>query len=75
MNPLLVPIGEEGASSAPHREDENDEAAVGHETALPAPLSSQPTAEILEANRAALVQSTELRAKRAFKDEAATLMI
>ena len=70
-----MPIGEEGVSASPHREDENDEAAVGHETALPAPLSSQPTTEILEANRAALVQSTELRAKRAFKDEAATLMI
>ena len=72
-----MPIGEEGAAAevAPHREDEDDEAAVGHETALPAPLSSQPTAEILEANRAARVQSTELRAKRACEDEAAMVII
>ena len=61
LTPLLVPIGEEGASAAPHREDEDDEAVVGHETALPAPLSSQPTAEILEADRAA---RTEHRAPR-----------
>ena len=77
LNPLWVPIGEKGAAAeaAPHREDEDNEAALGHETALPAPLSSQPTAEILEADRAAYVQSTVLRAKRAFKDAAAMLII
>ena len=70
-------IGEKGAAAevVPRRVDENGEAAVGHETAFPAPLSSQPTAEILEANQAAHVQGTGLRAKRAFKDAAAMPII